>query len=241
MKPLCLSLLLLAAVLAIAAGCSGPSSEPAATPAASPPSTVPTTLPPTTETTVLTPTPTLSPYPDALPLNTTFTFGNGTKWTSEATVTRIWINDTYQAWDPDFNVYTAHTAPAGKKYLVVFLTMVDRGTDRAPLPQPSVISVFFNGATIPQDPTHPLPTAAPDSPPKIVRIGELEFIHKLYSSEYTEDYGYSHGQKQDFINPGLSNAIEGYIFFEVPASLTPDAAFVSIVFPSSQTAVWKLG
>ncbi|HVN73245.1 MAG TPA: hypothetical protein VMT44_01485 [Methanoregula sp.] len=241
MKPMHLSLLLLAAVLVFAAGCSGTGPGGQATPAATPAPTVPATLPPTTETTVPTPTPTLSPYPDALPLNTSFTFGNGTKWTSEATVTGIWINDTYQAWDPDFNVYTPHTAPAGKKYLVVFLTMVDKGTDRAPLPQPSVIKLLFEGTTISQDPTHPLPTAAPDSPPKIVRIGELEYIHKLYSSEYTEDYGYSHGQKQDFINPGLSNAVEGYIFFEVPASLTPDTAFVSIVFPSSQTAVWKLG
>ena len=186
-------------------------------------------------------TPTPSPYPDALGLNTPFTFGNGTKWPSEATVTRIWINDTYRWWDPDFNVYNTRTAPPGKKYLVVFLTMVNKGTERAPLPQPGNIIVIYNNIRISPDPTHILPTATPDSPPRIIRIGEIEYSRKIYSSEYVEDYGYSHGQQQSHINPGLSNAVEGYIFYEVPASLTPDTAYVLVAFPTGESAVWRLG
>lgn len=179
--------------------------------------------------------------PAVLTLKEKYPFGNDTTWKSEATVYRTWINDTYRWFSPDDNQYYTKVAPFGKKYLVIFLSMVCRGTDRAPLPQQNNIYVLYGNAVISPDPSHALPTKNPDSSPKVVRIGEIEFSKKLLDTEYIEDYGYSHGLRLGYINPGESNAVDGYIIYEVPASLTPENAFVSIVMPQSDTAVWKLG
>jgi hypothetical protein len=178
---------------------------------------------------------------DSLDLKENYPFGNGTTWKSEATVYRIWINDTYRWFSPDDNQYYTRVAPTGKKYLFVFISMVCRGTDRAPLPQQNNIYVLYDNAIISPDPTHILPTKYPDSSPKVVRIGEIEFSKKRFDTEFVEDYGYSHGQKLGYINPGESNAVDGYVIYEVPASLKPENAYLSIVMPQSDTAIWKLG
>lgn len=170
-----------------------------------------------------------------------YPFGNGTKWNSVATVYRIWINDTYRWFSPDDSQYYTKVAPTGKKYLIVFILMVNKGTDRAPLPQQNNIYVQYNNAIIPSDPSHILPSKNPDSLPKVVRIGEIEFSKKRFNSEYIEDFGYSHGMKLGYINPGESNAVEGYIIYEVPASLKPENSYLSIAMPESDTATWKLG
>jgi hypothetical protein len=186
---------------------------------------------------------TITPVPsqDILDLKENYLFGNGTTWNSEATVYRIWINDTYRWFSPDDNQYYTKVAPAGKKYLFVFLSMVCKGTDRAPLPQQNNIYVLYDNAIISPDPTHALPTKYPDSSPKVVRIGEIEFSKNRFNTELIEDFGYSHGQRLGYINPGESNAVDGYVIFEVPASLEPENAYISIVMPQSDTAIWKLG
>jgi hypothetical protein len=170
-----------------------------------------------------------------------YPFGNGTKWNSVATVYRIWINDTYRWFSPENNRYYTKIAPPGKKYLLVFISMVDMGTDRAPLPQQNTMYLLSDGAVISPDPSHILPSKNPDSSPKVVRIGEVEWSKKRFDSEYVEDFGYSHGQILGYINPGVSNAVDGYVIYEVPASLTPENAYLGIVMPQSEIAFWKLG
>jgi hypothetical protein len=179
--------------------------------------------------------------PVILNLKEDYHFGNGTKWNSVATVYRIWINDTYRWFSPGDSQYYTKIAPTGKKYLIVFILMVNKGTDRAPLPQQNNIYVQYDNAIIPSDPSHILPSKNPDSLPKVVRIGEIEFSKKRFNSEYIEDFGYSHGMKLGYINPGESNAVEGYIIYEVPASVQPENSYLSIAMPESDTATWKLG
>jgi hypothetical protein len=185
---------------------------------------------------------TITPVSSLVTLNLkeNYLFGNGTMWKSEATVYRIWMNDSYRWFSPDDNQYYTKIAPYGKKYLFIFIWMVCQGTDRAPLPQQNNIYVLYDNAIISHDPTHPLPTKNPDSSPKVVRIGEIEFSKKRLDSEYIEDFGYSHGLRLGYINPGVSNAVDGYIIYEVPLSLTPEKAYVSIVLPEGDTANWKL-
>jgi hypothetical protein len=183
----------------------------------------------------------IGPSPVILNFKEDYPFGNGTKWNSVATVYRIWINDTYQWFSPDDSQYYIKVAPTGKKYLVIFISMVDKGTDRAPLPQQNNIYVQYDNTIIPSDPSHILPTKNPDSSPKVVRIGEIEFSKKRFNSEYIEDFGYSHGMKLGYINPGESNTVDGYIIYEVPASLTPENSYLSIVMPQTDIAIWKLG
>jgi hypothetical protein len=109
-------------------------------------------------------------------------------------------------------------------------------------PKSSNIAVYYDGSIFFPDPTHDLPQSAKniDSPPIILRIGEIEFFHNLDESEYVEDFGYSHGMEQAYLLPGESNAIDGYIIYEVPASLSPDKTFVKIIFNSQDSAVWRL-
>jgi hypothetical protein len=180
-------------------------------------------------------------YPHALKLKSAFTFGNGTTWTSDAVVNRIWINDTYRWYNPKELQYDTRIAPAGKKYLFIFLSMINRGTERAPLPPLGNIYVICDSAVISPYSLHPLPKQDPDSTPRIVRIAEIEYSRKVYSSEMVEDYGYSHGQKLAYINPGESNAVEGYIIYEVPASTTLEKTYVTMVLPDKSEAVWVLG
>lgn len=40
---------------------------------------------------------------------------------------------------------------------------------------------------------------------------------------------------------GESNAVEGYIIYEVPESLTPEKTYVTIVLQDKNEAVWVLG
>lgn len=239
----CLNSLLAAGViiLLVATGCIG-TNQPVAT----------TTLVPKTSSQEVTslPTPvltntalTLRPelFPNALVLKTRFPFGTGTNWAGEATTYRIWVNATYQWFNPADNQYQIRIAPAGKKYLIVFINMVNLGSDRAPLPPHSNIYVLYENAVISPDPTHAFPMKNSDSLPKVIRIGEIEFSKKLYGTEYVEDFGYSHGQKLGFIDPGESNAVDGYIIYEVPVSLTPEKAYVRIIMPGTDATVWKLG
>jgi hypothetical protein len=180
-------------------------------------------------------------FPNPFRLKSAFTFGNGTSWTSDAAVNRIWINDTYRWYNPKEYQYETRVAPAGKKFLFIFLSMVNRGTERAPLPPQRTISVICDDAVISPYTLHPLPMKNPDSTPRIARIAEIEYSRKVYSSELVEDYGYSYGQQLAYINPGESNAVEGYIIYEVPASMTPETTYVTIALPDKSEAVWILG
>jgi hypothetical protein len=231
-------------LLVSVAGCAGTEPAPVATPLPTPviPATTPVPPPEPMPVPVTAQVIASSQYPDALALKEMFPFGIDTKWKSEVTVYRIWINDTYRWFNPADNAYETRVAPPDKKYLFIFVTIVDRGTERTVIPSQNNIYVEYNGAIISPDPAHALPTQNPDSSPRVIRVAEIEFLKKLLgNSEYVEDYGYSHGLKLGFINPGESNAVDGYIIYEVPEELTPENAYVRIVIPGTTAAIWKLG
>jgi len=210
------------------------------------PASLPTTIaaPVTTPTTVLTPTlptQTPEPYPTALKLKQVFNFSSG-KTASEGTVYRFWINDTYQLFDPRETRYVTKYPSPGNKYLVIFINIVDKGTARLVPPKASNIAVRYNDVVYYMDPTHALPKTLKniDGPPEIIRIGEIEFFHNLKGDKYVEDFGYRDGYEQAFLDPGVSNAVDGYIIYEVPASLTPDTTYVEIGFNPQEGAIWRL-
>lgn len=235
-------------VLLLCAGCASNGGSKIKSPATTITATVApvnTTLPVTTATPAPTPQTPATPlpplYPDALKMQSPVVFGNGTTWQTEASVYRIWVNDTYRWFNPSEHQYETRVASDGKKFLFVFLSMVNRGTERAPLPVQGNVFVICDNTVITPYPLHPLPMQNPDSPPSIARIAEIEYSHNRYNSEYVEDYGYSHGQKLGYINPGESNAVEGYIIYEVPSSMTPDKSYVKIIMPDKTEGTWVLG
>jgi hypothetical protein len=199
--------------------------------------TVSPTTPLPTATTVSTPPP--DPFPDALPLKKWFPFSEG-KTKSEGTVYRYWINETYQ-WHSDAdNKWYIQKPKRGNKYLFVFAGVVNRGDTAFPYPKSNSIYVHYNGSIYNPDPEHYLPDKAGNRDATAVEVGEIQFQSDVFNLEYVEDYGYSHGTTANMVYPGESNAVDGYIIYDMPASLTPDKTYVEIVFNGHERAVWKL-
>jgi len=206
-----------------------------------PPTTVIATTPiPVTTTIVPTPTPDL--FPDAYSVRQLFNFNEG-KYTSRATVYRYWMNETYH-WhnDLDNRYYTEPLTPKpGFKYLLVFVNIENIGTDGYPYPKASTIVVHNGGNTYNVDSSHYIPDKAGNRKATPIEIQELEHQSDYFNMERVEDYGYSHATTQDFVFPGQGNAVDGYLIYQVPSSLTPENTFVKIEFDGQDWAAWKLG
>jgi hypothetical protein len=195
---------------------------------------------PTVSATPTIPLPEPDPFPDVLSLKERFSFGTENV-ASEATVYKYWINDTYQ-WHNDMdNHYYVQSPRAGNKYLFVFLHLANNGDTRVWFPSAGSVIVHYNGASYYQDQSHFKPDKASDIKATPVEVDEIQYFHKLNGDEYVEDFGFSHGTELGYLYPGMSNAVDGYIIYEVPQSLTPDETYVEIPFNTKDRAVWKLG
>jgi hypothetical protein len=197
--------------------------------------TTPTPFP-----TTIVPTPTQNPYPDAYSIGKLFNYNEG-KYVSRATVYRVWMNETYQ-WHNDMdNRYYTQRPKAGNKYLLVFVNIENLGTDAYPYPKSSTIFLHNGDNTYYVDTSHYLPDKAGNREARPVEILEIEQQSDYFKMERVEDFGYSHGTTQDFVYPGQGNAIDGYLIYEVPASLKPENTYAEIIFDGQDRAVWKLG
>lgn len=186
------------------------------------------------------PTPTINPYAStALALRTMFSYNEGGT-ASRASVYRTWMNSTYQWHNDNDNRYYTQRPDAGNKYLFVYVVIINDGSEAYPYPKSRNVYVHYNGNIFSPDTSHYLPKKSGDRDAQPVEILEVMQQHDYFNAEYVEDYGYSHGTMSDFITPGQSNAIDGYIIYEVPESLTLDATYVEIVFDSRNSAVWRL-
>lgn len=219
---------------------SGTGVLPVSTPVPVPIPTTATTDPTTIVTTTV-PIPPPDPFPDSYSLREWFTYNEG-KYASKATVYRYWINETYH-WhnDKDNHYYTEpQRLDPSYKYLLIYVAIVNMGTTAYPYPKSNQIFVHYDGRIYMVDETHYLPDKAESVKATPIEIYEIQQQSDLFNSEFVEDYGYSHGTTSDFIYPGQSNAIDGYLIYKVPASLTVDNAYVEIIFDGDDRAVWKL-
>jgi hypothetical protein len=201
-----------------------------------------TTVPvPAVPTITVLPTPTPDPFPQTLSLKQEFPFGNSSV-ASKGTVYRYWMNETYH-WlnNQDNHYYTAPDQPTpGYKYLFIFVRMENIGITRVWYPPATDIAVHYNGNTYHPDPSHYLPDKATNEKDEPILIQEVQYFQKQDGSEYVEDFGYSHGTNPDFLYPGASNALDGYIIYEVPDALSVNATYVDIPFNGQDLGVWKL-
>jgi hypothetical protein len=204
------------------------------------PTAVVTTMPPVTVATTVAPTPTPDPFPNALQVKDGFPFGSG-RIESEANVYRVWMNETYQWHNDNDNNYYTEKPKAGSKFLFVFLNVYNKGDMRVWPPTPGSVTVHYDGDVYTPDPNHFLPDKSSDRKATAVEVKEVQYFAKLYGSEYVEDYGYSHGTQYAYLYPGKSNAIDGYLIFQVPASMNPDKAYARVEFNGNEVGVWKLG
>jgi len=228
------SVLVLGAVIALllAAGCM--TAPPANTGTVSPTATV------VPVTTISTPSPTQTVmFPDALALKETFVINVGDT-AVEATVYRYWLNDTYRWHNTLDNKDYTQSPSKGYRYLIIFVNIVNTGNNKIWPPSTDAVHLWYAGNEYALDPEHYLPGNVRDETNRAVTIDEIQYYHQLHSADLVSDYGYSHGQKLGAIYPGESNALDGYLIYVVPASLTPDQAYVQIVFNGKDTGVWNL-
>jgi len=201
----------------------------------------PVPVPETVVTTAL-PTPPPDPFPEAYAVGELFYYNNESKYTSRATVYRYWMNETYQ-WhnDMDNKYYTEPGRPnPDYKYLLIFVNIENLGSDAYPYPKSNMIVVHNGGNLYRVDTSHYLPDKAGNPKATAVEIQEIEHMPDYFNFELVEDYGYSHGTTQDFVFPGKGNAVDGYLIYNVPATLSLENTYVEIVFDGQDRAVWKL-
>jgi hypothetical protein len=117
----------------------------------------------------------------------------------------------------------------------------NNGDTRVWFPPAGSIIVYHDGATYNQDQSHYKPDKSEAAKATPVEVKEIQYVQKLNGDEYAEDFGFSHGTELAYLYPGISNAVDGYIIYEVPQSLTPEKTYVGIPFNAQDQGVWKLG
>jgi hypothetical protein len=180
------------------------------------------------------------PFPGALGLKDRFAFGSG-KVASVAVVYKYWINDTYEWHNDNDNRYYVEKPGAGNKFLFIFVHLQNNGDTRVWFPPAGNVQVSYNGVTYTEDQSHYKPDKATDEEATPVEVKEIMYFQKLNGDEYVEDFGFSHGTELAYLYPGASNAVDGYIVYEVPKSLNPEETYVIISFNGQDRGIWRLG
>ena len=210
----------------------------------SPQAPVQTTVPspsPTTPSPVLsTPVPAPAPavYPGALPLGRYATFGSGSE-TGEATVYTYDIKPNYTWTSPSFNSpreqasssppneiqrgYNLENPKEGDTFLFIYVRVNDTGSSAVYAPSASQFVVYNKGILYNYTSVH----------------GSDVVIDTVSGTQY--DFQIGRGGAVGYIQPGSSNKAEGYLIYEVPATISPPDTYVVANLDYRNQAVWRLG
>ena len=234
MKPFYIfGILFVAISLIFCAGCTNSQSAPPQTAS----DTLAPTQPPVTST-IATPVPTATPFPNALSMNQQAIFGK-TDRTGTATVYKVNLVPDYSYSDPTFN--SAHEQPqagdalstqngfntkkpaAGNAYLFVYIRVVDTGVKALLAPSPEQFVVNYDGNYYSYSSI----------------VSSKVSLSNIRVPQY--DYVIGPGGAAGFINPGDSNAADGYLIYEVPASIDLTRASLVAQLDSENRDAWALG
>ena len=194
-----------------------------------------------TATATSTATPTLAPaaaaYPDSLAVGQYATFGSGTN-EGKATIYRYAINPTYTWTSPSFNSPRDQLAASqpndvlfgdntvkpkeGDTFLFVFVRVINTGTTTMYIPSPSQF-VVVNGGTAYSYTS--------------VRSSDV-VINNVFVNQY--DFQLGAPGVVGNIKPGDSNKADGYLIYEVPASISLQDTYVVANIDYQTQAVWRL-
>jgi hypothetical protein len=221
-----ISLFCIVALLIACAGCAGTAPK-TATPA---PVLVTTTIPSAPE-------PTL--YPGVLALNQEAIFGIGGK-NGTATVYRAETRPTYSWASPSYNSpheqqeageslfatqkgYNTEKPKDGNTFLFVYVRLANTGSERMVVPSPNQFVVDYNGKIYSYSSVH----------------GSDVTVSSVRVTQY--DYQIGRGGVAGSIAPGPSNAADGFLIYEVPASIDLSKSALVINLDKEHQPVWKLG
>jgi hypothetical protein len=218
------SLFCVIAVFLVVSGCTGTAPQP--------------TTPAPVITTTATPVPEATLYPGALALTTEVPFGiagrNGT-----ATVYKAELRSTYQWASPSFNSprdqekagdslyttqkgYNTEKPKDGNTFLFVYVRLANTGTENIVVPSPHQFIVHADGKTYAYS-----PVMGSDVTVSSVRVGQY-------------DYQIGRGGVAGSLQPGASNAADGFLIYEVPAGIDLAKAAMVITIDPEHTSAWKL-
>jgi hypothetical protein len=212
--PLIFSLFL----ISLLAGCGGQAPPPVPETPAATTAPVTTPSPATTAAPQVTAAPEL--FPGALSLGTSYQYGRE-DIAMDVTVYKIRVMDEYDWWSPEWGRYWNTTPKKGNQFLFASVRLIDRGTARARLPSQSMFVLHGDGGSYVQ-------TTDRDNSLWIKGID-------------VKQYDFYFNTTAGWIDPGESNKVDGFLLYEVPASLTPEHAYLQATFSSKAAAVWKLG
>jgi len=225
-----IGVLALICALILCAGCTGSQRAPVQATAATP---VPTVI-----ATIATPVPTPTPYPGTLALNQLATFGKGDR-TGTATVYGVRILSNYTWSDPSFNSahdqlkagdtlystqygYKTEEPAPGNVFVFVYVRVTDTGTKGLVAPSGNQFLLNYHGKDY---------TFSPIEGSRIT-IGDKR------GAQY--NYEYITGGNVGYILPGTSNANEGFLAYDVPASIDLSKAAIVGTLDVDHQAAWAL-
>jgi hypothetical protein len=198
----------------------------------------PTPVPTTAAVVILSPTPTAVPFPNALAQNEYATFGSADR-IGKASVYGYAIKPSYNWTSPSWNSpgeqaaasqplelqrgYTMEKPQEGNTFLFVYVRVLNPGKNAVYAPSAKQFVVISNGTPHNYSPVH----------------GSDVIIDKVPGTQY--DYQIGRGGTVGYIQPGESNAADGYLIYEVPAAFSSNTTYVVSNLDFQNQAVWKLG
>ncbi len=187
---------------------------------------------------ILPPTPATDPFPNALTLDEYATFGSA-DMIGKATVYGYDIRPSYNWTSPSWNSpqeqgaasppleiqrgYTREKPHEGNTFLFVYIRVMNTGKNAVYAPSAKQFVVNVNGTLYNYSPVN----------------GSDVIIDKIPGTQY--DYQIGRGGTVGYIQPGASNLADGYLIYEVPATLSPNTTYVVSNLDYQNQAVWKLG
>ena len=191
----------------------------------------------TVSTTLATPVPTATPYPGALSLNQPATFGKADR-TGKAIVYKAELRSNYSWSSPSFNSaheqaqagaalgtqqgYNTQEPAAGNTFLFTYIRITGTGTTSLVAPSPNQFTVNYDGKNYAYSSVR-----GSDVTVGTVRVPQY-------------DYTIGTGGVAGYVQPGDSNAADGFLIFEVPESTDLSKAALVITLDSDNKAAWKL-
>jgi hypothetical protein len=186
-------------------------------------------------------TPTVALFPNALSLNEYANYGSGNEQ-GEATVYRYEVKSSYNytsasgnsareqaeaigssgASGPENGFNTAKPED-GDTFLFVYVRVRNTGSSAVNVPSAQQFVVFSNGKAYNYTSTYN---------PDVV-------IHTISGTQY--DYQFGPGGTTGYIQPGDSNAADGYLIYDIPAPFSPNTTYVVCNLDYQTQAVWVLG
>lgn len=170
----------------------------------------------TTEaTTAATPTAEPEPFPDSLAVGESFRYGTD-ETGREVTVTRTMLQDSYNIVHPDWGMAQREISPAeGARFLFVFVEVAHAGTAKELwTPYPGTINVYYKGAFYPY------------------RSDRSDTVTTVVDARGVEDYAFEKIYK--------TQTKEGFLIYEVPASLELDETYIVMDPGNDVRATWNL-